>query len=383
MNIAEAAAVYIETSILWKLPFDIASPEFLKLKEFCENLQIPILTTKLCVDEFAEKHKKEVVKAISRISAGLEILSGYTISPPQVTWPKDKAAILEEVNGRIGEAIRALDIQVLDNFYVDQGRLLEMAVEKIRPFTEKGEKGFRDTIILFTIINHEKQRGGTGHGLIVAEDKTFAEALHQLPEAQGVNLVVSASIMDAAKHLEAYLGREWLEYYERRSETLLAFLNQNRDQIEKFIQRKTSFPLFFLMGPEIQASEIIDGIESINLVDIQDAIPGNLSGGMKEGKVKISFAAKVKLTLRVRLSPISSFLEFRFRSEDLSEEVQQPLFLKEERARIQRTVDRTLFVDASALLTIEEGRDEYADLVLEKVRSFRGFASLLFKGLEE
>ena len=373
-------AIYIETSILRQLPVDIASPEFLQLKDLCDKLTMPIFTTKLCVDEFVENHREDVAKTISSALRASNKLSRYTEMPPQVIRPGDETRILIEVERRILENFLQQRITVLENAKVDQERLIEMSVKKLKPFTHKGEKGFRDTLILFTIVNNEIQRKqqntplAKGYSLILCQDDTLAEAIQQLPEGRDLGAVVIRSIPEAIKHLEGFLGSLFLGYYKARAETLRNFLIEHKDEIETFIRREAYFLDIALMGAELTLGDYIEEIESIDLLDIDKVFPGILADQTKERRVRISFSAKLRLMLVIRPSRLSQppFRTLRVRGEEQPEApVQRALTLGDhfgvEPLKVNKTVERLINIQASAYLKQRGLVDEYSDLLLESV----------------
>jgi hypothetical protein len=362
--------VYIETSILEKLSSvrsspDFDSPAFLQLKNLCQNLRLPIFTTRLCVDEITQHHKVNVEEAISKV----KILSRYPSSGLDKGWPKDEAAILNEAEQKILHDIQEQGINVLDNVQADQARLIEMAVKKLRPFEAKGEKGFKDTIILFTIINHERQREVGGHGLILTEDKVFAQAIDQVPECQGLDIIVKSSILDAIEYLKDFLTGVLRADLERRASTLLKFLNQHLDMIEVFIRRRVSFDRFTL-ALELSPLYNVDALEAIDLLEIQTPFPGFLQDNAREGRVKLSFSAKVRLTLAVREFAVPPFQTLRLKGEEQPEE--RPIFgfaglLRNDGPLFKREIEQIVTVQASARITRKDPEDQYSELILEGV----------------
>jgi hypothetical protein len=61
--------VYIETSILRRLPFDLRRGDFLVFRELCDKYGVPLATTRLCVDELIEHRRADIRKWIAAMEA--------------------------------------------------------------------------------------------------------------------------------------------------------------------------------------------------------------------------------------------------------------------------------------------------------------------------
>jgi len=379
-------AVYIETSVLRKLPIYIASAEFLQLKAFCEFLDVHILTTQLCVDEFNEIHRKDLKGEMSRLRNALIKLEPYFARPLEKASLSDSTAILDEVQKKILADLRKQGIEVLKDkdIAADQNRLKEMAVKKLPPFTEEGEKGFRDGIILFTIIDYEREINRDDlYGLFLTADNAIKSALEVLPECKDLKIIPISSIHDAIEHLKGFLKEAARDVYDFRVKVLLEFLNQNRDKIEMFVREGASFPQDSLHGPELGLFDTVVEIGSIDLINIQNAVPGTLADQAKKGTVRISFEAKVQLALVITrpLFPPTGKLRLKGK-ERLLDRVDPTVlsqFLQGGPPQQEVSIERAVVIEASAHLEAPNGKDIYSDLALESVSTLENPFSLLLK----
>lgn len=370
------AALYIETSVLRKLPLEIASAAFLQLKELCDLLGVAMLTTRLCVDEFIESHRRHTATELSRLGNSLRSISRYTDSPPTVGWPKSPEEIQAGIEQRVLDALNSQGVSMLDDVDVDQERLKEMAVKKISPFTEAGEKGFRDSIIIFTLIAMERKRPAGRYAVLVAEDQQFKDAFATLPEAEGLNVAVVNSLAEAIEHLEGFADVQVKTYHEYRERVLREFLEHHRSAIEDFIRKEVSFTSTFLTKDTlISPFDRVEGVESIDLREIESPIPGVLPEGSRESRVKIAFSAKVAITLSIRQAayPPIPRLKLKVGEKGREEQILSAVLsaalerAKREETLAQKTVEKTLIVQATAHLKKTDGGEEYSELELERV----------------
>jgi len=68
-------AIYLESSILYKLPLDIFNAEMEQLQNKCNNLGTPILIPEISFKEWMPERKNAVDKHLSRIDGAISKLS--------------------------------------------------------------------------------------------------------------------------------------------------------------------------------------------------------------------------------------------------------------------------------------------------------------------
>ena len=87
-------------------------------------------------------------------------------------------------------------------------QLVTMAAFKIRPFEDKREKGFRDTVILYTILEDAKKRN-IKDCLFITEDKIFAhEDVQQIIKKYRVNIDIADSLETATVLIKSVLDEK-------------------------------------------------------------------------------------------------------------------------------------------------------------------------------
>lgn len=127
-------------------------------------------------------------------------------------------------------------------------RLLDMAIKRIAPFQQKGERGFRDALILFCLLEHTRQPK-QGPVFLVSEDKVFKEeSIGVLAAEYGVDLAVYESVDAFTTYLDTLLGQFIQGVRRKQAERVRAFLNEHTNEIERFIQENVEFEEGFLSG---------------------------------------------------------------------------------------------------------------------------------------
>jgi hypothetical protein len=381
-KIAWPQAVYLETSILRQLPTDVITAELLRLRRGCELLGIPIVIAKTALNEWMAIRKKDFFEKISSYEISLEKvknlieknLTGIEFpSFDSLITPRDKQRVFTEIENMTSSLLKELGAIIAETPNIPLDLLLKMSIDKIRPFEEKGEKGFRDSIILFTILEYAKKLP-FGFHVLVTVDKVFDHAdVHQIASDHKVKLIVVNSIQAAIDELEKFISKVIKEMYAERAELLRGFLDSHRQEVSDFIHSQQSFGGLFGIGfksKEGFSPEDVKVITSVELLGIHSPTPGILPKGVKKGRAKISFSTKVKFSLIITQHYVNTLAQmvygpkFEFEQESgvWKRKDEYVNFRSEE---VPTTIEGDLKIEASALL--DEDLNQYSELQLERI----------------
>jgi hypothetical protein len=285
-------------------------------------LDIPLLVPELCVRELVQQRRNEARDAIRKANSLVSHVARYLDNPPTLGWGKDEEQILADVEARVHKYLSDNGLRVIPTPSILLDTLTDMAVRKIRPFEERGEKGFRDSVILFTILEYAKTPP-PGYHLLLSRDSVFEhEDVKARTGEAGIDLRVANSVADAFDHLKQFVTDTVKEWAEEKSQALRAFLLEHMGEIEGYVREKGEFTSGYLLSDDTFASLTtrIQAIESVELTNIVNAQPGKLPNDAVEGKVQVSFGAEVKFTLAVSILPPLTGPTFRVRREGESVE---------------------------------------------------------------
>jgi hypothetical protein len=373
-------AVYLETSILCQLPVDVASAELLRLKQVCDLLQIPIVIPKTALDEWKAIKKKDFIGKITSCENSLEnvknLMKKYLIGIQLPSFdsfisPKDKNGLFTAADNMMDSKLEEIGIVIAQTPNISLDLLLKMSIDKIRPFEEKREKGFRDCVILFTILEFAKNSIPDFPVLITA-DKVFDHVdVHKIASDHKIRLIIVNSIQGAIDELEKFIDQVIKDTDAKRAELLKAFLNSHKEEISEFISEQRSFSGLFGFKSEGGISpQDVKAISSVELLEIHNPTPGILPKGVKKDRVKISFLVKVKFSLIITqyylnvLTQLFYGPEFEFRQETgawMRKDEYGDFRPKE----VPTIIDRDLKIEASALL--DRDTDQYSEIQLERI----------------
>jgi hypothetical protein len=373
-KVEKPSGVYFETSLICRLPPDLDTAGFSRLVELCRLLKIPILIPRVALEEWIWNIKKEFLDNLEHTERSLESCNRLLETKAQIRWPKKKERMVRQIETRIISRLKDLKIEILKTPRISLKLLLKMAVNKTRPFEEKGEKGFRDTVILFTVLYHAKRSPGEV-SLFLTADKAYGhQDVCNLLMSQNMKLEIIDSISGAVEYLEQFLGEAVRKYIKLRTDKLRLFLKSHKREIMEYIRKKTDFRL----GSVSVSSEFpvrvrdIRKIISIEFLAMGKIIPGTFPEIVSAERIKISFSVKLLFTVIVKQPPLAALAaalgdpKFRLNEETGTwEREHEPLLQQfspqEGEAKLE------YWVSVEATVRQNKHTKEYSDLEIENV----------------
>ena len=353
--------IYLEASVLCKLPRDVITAELERLKEISIRLNAPIFIPETSFLEWIAGRKETVSKHITNVESGLSEMSKLFDYVSRITWPKNKQNIIADTEQFTRRIIEKNNIKVIDTPPIDLKRLVSMAVDKIKPFQEKDEKGFRDAVSLFTVLEHAKTQEKGSH-VFVAHDEVYKEdGIQDLAKEYNAELIVVPSISEAITTLEEFMKNVKILIATYQKALLREFLLQNVDRISEYIRQYGEFPLSFLNRDyHLGFWPSIEDFEVVGVTGIESVTRGVLPQGTSEGRVKISFTVRTKFNIRVQ-EPILP-IEPRFRHDRrVPDAIDLQLSYLAVAAAAKQTVNKTIElgipIEGSVLLKKEKDKD--------------------------
>lgn len=230
--------VYLETSILRSLPDDItAAAELARLHVVCQALRIPIYIPELVLQEwlfYRESLAREYLLNNEKCRNRITKLSGVKSGK---VWPKKPEYIVKSIRRMTLSQLKSMHIDIIKTPRISLKRLIRMAVSKTRPFEEKKEKGFRDSVILFTMINYAKAKNNVaGLHILISNDQVFDhQDVHAIAKENNVEYNRVRSIADANDILLKNIKDTVKKYYESLNNLLTQYLEKEKHIIMKYI----------------------------------------------------------------------------------------------------------------------------------------------------
>lgn len=194
--------IYLEANVLCSLGPQIINAQMERLKGLCNAIPDPILIPELSLQEWIRKRKGEVDGWIDEVETGLSNLARIFDYVSKPDWEKDKESMSGGTDASTRKVLKDFGISIIPTPQISVKKLVYMSINNIRPFEERKEKGFRDSVTLLTVLKYA-QKQKDGFHLLVATDEIYQhEDVQALAEEYGVNLKVSRSIPATISTLE-------------------------------------------------------------------------------------------------------------------------------------------------------------------------------------
>lgn len=278
--------VFIETSALYQLGSKLEKPEFAELAKRRELLEIELLVAEVSWSEYIRQRRDMLDDLAADLDSAVHRLSNWGLDCKLV---KNSCSEVDQFHKELDTFYAAfakgVGIQILPLPDVKVSRLMQMSINRIAPFEEskddKKEKGFRDALIMFTILENIK-----GHpeydSLVITNDRLLEKGLSQHLSEFKTMLTVVPTVEEAVKRIDARMG-EWYRSYllqesEQAKEMLSRYSKEIVEQIGQ-VHEVTDWDLGTnsfraLLGGEkaLLPGESIEEVKSLKLDGIEAAV---------------------------------------------------------------------------------------------------------------
>ncbi len=370
-------AVYLETSSLWGKAHRIDDPSLQTLTRYATALHRPLFSTSLIVDELVQEYSEGLTENNAALERARDGFARRGFVVPTVTWPTAMEQVQAELPQRVRGNLESYGVTILPNEQVNQERLLRMAVRKELPFTEKGEKGFRDSIIVFTVLAHARANGW-GNIMVVSNDDAIRRSFSSIPEAEGIQIQIVNDIDGAVKAIDDFVDNILRQFEVSRKAACREAVLRERERVEEFIREKGVFPetLFF---DRLLPGESLADIGTVVLTDVQVAALGELPEQTADDRVQVSLDAEMSVNVKVTPGFWPTIRRFRVGGEIPEDARVAAINRRTTQGTQTRTIPLKVKLEGSVRVRrVEPGREEFSDVRLQAFNPpSGGFASLL------
>jgi PIN domain len=236
--------VYFDSNILLRLHWPRVNQTLLNAMSILKDFRIPAILLD-AVEKELRAHFLRVLAAAkteteNKARAVANICESVGVRPPSIplpSIPKIEAAY----NKTSAKAIRQLGLLKRAPPLREAKELFEMAIQRTKPFQEKG-KNFQDAVICLTAID-DLVSSSDNKASFVSSDGIFEQSvLDQLCEAHAVKLILFGSLQsltdDLRKHLDEQQEKEWSDDEKLAEQAVAAELHT----IQKFVEANLEIP---------------------------------------------------------------------------------------------------------------------------------------------
>lgn len=306
--------LYLDTNILWSFSISFNHPLLQILLEVARLWGFKVAIPEVAYLEWLQKKKEDIENDLKRIETSIiNLKEKYLfeeIELENVTAPK----ILEHAKTILDQNLKDRDITILETGEIELDRLINMSILKVKPFEKKGEKGFRDSVILFSILNHSK--GLNKDCWFITNDKVFiSDDVTKIAEERGIKLVIFESIQEFKETFEKIKLKIIKEVRKERLAKLKDFLMSKKGDIEEFVKKEAKFDLtalnMFIKSQFPDYTEVLRTIHSpprrtttsnitkLNGIELLDITAPSLPIETDKEVVPVYFNVKLKLVVTV------------------------------------------------------------------------------------
>lgn len=205
--------LWLDTSILrrWNLRLDTAEAD--KFFEFCEEWELRILLPEVVLSELVQHYVREATAKLQAVDRSIRDVAALEIPVAEGPWARPPADLTAYYRELLERRCAEKSITIIPPGEVPTETLFDMSVRRIPPFTgDKGERGFHDALIVFSMLGYARQNKLQVLTLISGDRIFQDESVQALATGAGVRLSVHESVDAFIAHLNApssFPGERW------------------------------------------------------------------------------------------------------------------------------------------------------------------------------
>jgi hypothetical protein len=368
-----------------QLPYWSSNVDFIELRESAQLIGAPLFVPELVAKEIVQRRietASDQLRKLKEISSGL----GTLLNRKPLEYEKVER-INEIITVLTGDFLTHIGIEVIPTpANISVQKLIDMAVRREAPFQgsgekgERGDKGFKDTIILFTIIDH-MESSSIKDAVFLTFDSIFSSKdLTSRLQNQGLNLFIAKSFKEATEYINKNIDNLVKQHIEEESKKIKEFLEDNFDYVTSFIVDNVEISEQFLKPTGLLGAFLSDhSLDNVSIIKILKITPKSITSAKPglidkdEPKVEnakaITFTVSLQFNLLVQEYGFGIFgfesKKFPISTPEAYEELKARPFLGEPRI-MEKTVLRDITIDA--YIHLKDG--EYNKLEISKANTY-------------
>ncbi len=278
--------VFIESTALFQLGSRLQKPEFAKLLERRDYLKYSLLVSEVSWLEYLRQRTDKMNTLLKDIDLVKNRLGEWDQEIKEITATGSRLAdFLKTLENSYAERAKNARIEILPLPNLDLKRLLHMSINRIPPFEESEkstwEKGFRDSLIMFTILQNVRKRP-QDQGLVITGDVLLGKGLELHMEEFETHVSVVNSLDDAIDYIDERIDTWYRDKLRKESqqaqETLANYTAQISAQVSAIRELTDSDMriggIYGLLGGSrtLDQGETVEKVHSLVFDAIESAI---------------------------------------------------------------------------------------------------------------
>ena len=264
-------AIYFDTNSLLKAGEFLNRGEMPNLLGQARDFSIALHVVQLVLDERLLSLRESLLEKLCRARSDLTTVyrSMGQSGTARIDLPSE-AELAKAVEDSYRARLQSAGITEVPTVCPSVDDLLSRALNKIPPF-ERGDKGFRDAIILDSIVAHATAEYRQGHVLVISSDAKFLEGAKLIGHGK-LNLS-GIDMTDAPGQLEQSLEAALKVIIEEEEQIALRLLQLNKDVIFENVKQRQVARSSIELGNSEFTHATIKCVQAVRPADIAWAQP--------------------------------------------------------------------------------------------------------------
>jgi len=375
-------AIYLDANALIAVPHTLATQPFAEMMEMADILGAGLFVPQLAAEEWLSRCCSHAVRRMTRVADDAkQIGSLLDRKPLQVELISDDE-LLKAVRATQATRLQDVGVKIIRTPQISMDKMIDLFLTKAPPFGD-GDKGFKDAVILETILQHACRDNNLEHIVIVSSDKIFS---HHSVISQFADTGTTVHVVDGApqdllprtnEKLRTMIDQARNAIMANKRAKAVAFAKQHEAEILAFVSRNATISMSLVKGyglrqygrkkdendRKLQYARVVS-IDSIRPLFVEsasayDAFPRKPDDGRK------TFLITVRLEIDLTISRRNLFAGPRVPIDNASALLDEQSRWRYPETEESITVKRDIQVSASVSA---EGfdTDDFQDLRLEK-----------------
>jgi PIN domain len=234
-------AIYFDTNALLEATFTLDAPWMAEVRSLAQKANMGLYVPELVADEWTGHMLREIGSKVGKATSALRFLRSFGIDAPEAPDLADKVRSRSDMKEWVGARLAEINFRILPHAEIRLEDLIKQALEHRAPFTA-GDKGFRDTLIVESIISHAATMEDP-KVLVVTTDKDVGRSGFRFKRASAeVRFAKPGEVVEMLKSLES---EEFAAFLEQHQAELGEFVGSHEAEVLKFV---ASSPLQYSTG---------------------------------------------------------------------------------------------------------------------------------------
>jgi len=276
--------IFVESSLLFQLGPRLENVDFANLLEVGKSVKCQMLVSEVSWLEYLRERKRELTKLLDSGLAVDKTLDQHGKSIPEFMGAFQKInSYLKDIDSHFRSKADQRGIEIIPMPKVDIARLLTMSIDCIPPFEEPDsrtkEKGFRDALIMFSILENIRGRP-EDDALIITNDKLLALGFELHAGEYQTRFRIATTFVEAAAAIDEAITEAERSRLKREMQESIELLMRFQDEITSKVAQVKELTdwdlgqnyLSNLLGSPSENYVDIRGVESVCFDRISSAV---------------------------------------------------------------------------------------------------------------